>query len=442
MIACVALTAWGGVNAQSKIPQYVNFQAVARDDSNNPIIKQPIEVKLTILQGGSTGTPVYGAVYQDSTNQFGEFSRVLGTDPTFPVLNVSYDFKAIPWEKGNMWAKIEYKSVIGGQYKPVGTFQYLAQPYSFASGSAEKLTTAGVSGQVLTYDGTNWVAKDATAAAQKLAISGTTGQVLTFDGTNWVAKDAPVAFDGKWASITGKPTLFDGTWASLAGKPTLFDGTWGSLTGKPTLHTVATSGDFNDLKNKPTAITKTSQLTNDSKFGVFMPGMIMPWAGDATTVPAGWLLCDGIEVTSTQYPDLYNVIATFYGKGAGNAGSFNIPDFRGVFLRGANNGATWSNGDTFDPEASLRLTWKGGNGGDNVGSYQRDAFQGHWHDFQIDSRVASGFSGSGGRYADGASNMSVNNHVKDPISDGTNGTPRTSTETRPVNIYVNYIIKY
>lgn len=29
-----------------------------------------------------------------------------------------------------------------------------------------------------------------------------------------------------------------------------------------------------------------------------------------------------------------------------------------------------------------------------------------------------------------------------PISDGTNGTPRTGYETRPVNIVMHYIIKY
>jgi hypothetical protein len=41
---------------------------------------------------------------------------------------------------------------------------------------------------------------------------------------------------------------------------------WGSVTGKPTLATVATSGSYKDLSNKPTIPTKVSQLTNDSKF--------------------------------------------------------------------------------------------------------------------------------------------------------------------------------
>lgn len=35
---------------------------------------------------------------------------------------------------------------------------------------------------------------------------------------------------------------------------------------KPNLATVATSGSYNDLSNKPTIPTKTSDLTNDSGF--------------------------------------------------------------------------------------------------------------------------------------------------------------------------------
>lgn len=54
------------------------------------------------------------------------------------------------------------------------------------------------------------------------------------------------------------------------------------------------------------------------------PGMIVPYAGD--TEPDGWLLCDGANVSSEKYPDLYAVIGTKYGTG--KAGTFNLPDLR------------------------------------------------------------------------------------------------------------------
>ncbi len=61
------------------------------------------------------------------------------------------------------------------------------------------------------------------------------------------------------------------------------------------------------------------------KTGFLMPvGSVMPFAG--STAPAGWLLCDGSSKSTTDYADLYAVIAHTYG---GSGSAFNVPDFRG-----------------------------------------------------------------------------------------------------------------
>lgn len=44
----------------------------------------------------------------------------------------------------------------------------------------------------------------------------------------------PSIFSGSYADLTGKPVLFSGNYADLSNKPVLFDGTYASLTGKPT----------------------------------------------------------------------------------------------------------------------------------------------------------------------------------------------------------------
>lgn len=44
----------------------------------------------------------------------------------------------------------------------------------------------------------------------------------------------PPLFSGAYADLTGKPVLFSGNYTDLTGKPTLFDGAYASLTGKPT----------------------------------------------------------------------------------------------------------------------------------------------------------------------------------------------------------------
>jgi hypothetical protein len=80
----------------------------------------------------------------------------------------------------------------------------------------------------------------------------------------------------------------------------------------------------------------------------------------------------------------------------------------------------------------------GGETGDNVGSYQDDAFQGHRH--QVNGVAGSG-SGRGDE--NGSPNWSS---WRDPITGdpiaSSYGAPRLSTETRPNNVYVNFIIKW
>jgi microcystin-dependent protein len=52
------------------------------------------------------------------------------------------------------------------------------------------------------------------------------------------------------------------------------------------------------------------------------PGMIKPFAG--TTVPTGYLLCDGSAVSRTTYANLFSAIGTTYGSGDGST-TFNLP---------------------------------------------------------------------------------------------------------------------
>lgn len=79
--------------------------------------------------------------------------------------------------------------------------------------------------------------------------------------------------------VEQKGYLTSVAWGDIAGKPTLAtvatSGSYNDLSNKPDLSiyalssnlaTVATSGSYNDLIDKPTIPTTTSQLTNDSNF--------------------------------------------------------------------------------------------------------------------------------------------------------------------------------
>lgn len=62
----------------------------------------------------------------------------------------------------------------------------------------------------------------------------------------------------------------------------------------------------------------------------------------ATTAPAGYLACNGAAISRTVYADLFAVIGTTHGAGDGST-TFNLPDLRGEFIRG------WDNGRGVDP---------------------------------------------------------------------------------------------
>lgn len=165
-----------------------------------------------------------------------------------------------------------------------------------------------------------------------------------------------------------------------------------------------------------------------SATSAFPIGGITAFAG--TSAPAGYLLCDGTAVSRTTYASLFAAIGTAFGAGDGST-TFNVPDLRGRFLRGVDGTA----GN--DPDKSARTAMAtGGNVGNNIGSLQLDAFQGHAH------QVTGNGSASNGNNSASASSTGNLQPTISIISNGTHGTPRVSTETRPQNAYVNYIIKY
>lgn len=100
-----------------------------------------------------------------------------------------------------------------------------------------------------------------------------------------------------------------------------------------------------------------------------MVGMMATFA--MNSAPEGWLIANGSAVSRTTYARLFSRIGTLYGSGNGST-TFNLPDGRGVFLRGADLGRGYDSGRVF-------------------GSYQADAVK------TIDLQYYGPSSGSGTR---------------------------------------------
>ncbi|WP_260620639.1 phage tail protein [Pseudomonas protegens] len=141
------------------------------------------------------------------------------------------------------------------------------------------------------------------------------------------------------------------------------------------------------------------------------------------TVPPGFLEVDGSVQSAATYPDLAAYLGTTFNTGGEGAGNFRLPESRGEFLRG------WDHG-------------RGVDAGRSPGSWQADAFQGHYHASAADTAKPYSTGGTIGDYlAHFGTGNPTTNGVRDAINNGVDGTPRTASETRPRNLAVMWCIK-
>lgn len=148
-------------------------------------------------------------------------------------------------------------------------------------------------------------------------------------------------------------------------------------------------------------------------------GMIVPSPLDI--VPVGWLLCNGQAVSRASYSALFAAYGVKYGNGDGST-TFNLPDYRGLFLRGTDHGAG------IDPDAASRTDRGDGTTGDNVGTQQAEDVGPHNHRVNMYSHNAASCTGVLAAGNPGTSSCSG------PMSQN-----NTGVETRPINISVDFI---
>lgn len=116
--------------------------------------------------------------------------------------------------------------------------------------------------------------------------------------------------------------------------------------------------------------------------------------------------------TSGSQSGTHSYTQSRYGLGDGST-TFNLPDLRDQFLRG------------YSPTRAL-------------GTGQLDAFQGHGHS----GIPKDALGGPVSAFAYGGGTTQTAQSLITLVTDGVNGTPRAANETRPVNIALNYCIKY
>lgn len=151
-------------------------------------------------------------------------------------------------------------------------------------------------------------------------------------------------------------------------------------------------------------------------------------AGTTQPEPMGWMLCDGSALSAYQYPELYAALGGLYGtSGSGSDLTFNLPDLRGQFLRGVGT----------DSGSTENRTAAPGGTANGAGSTQLDALQTHQHTYSQPMDAVSGEQGTAFTAANPGAFTGPPTSQSDPSS-----VHVSQYETRPVNTFVNYLIKY
>jgi len=161
-----------------------------------------------------------------------------------------------------------------------------------------------------------------------------------------------------------------------------------------------------------------------------------------TTAPSGYLKCDGSAISRTTYAALFTIIGTTWGAGNGSS-TFNLPDLRGEFVRG------WDDGKGTDSGRSFASSQGDQNKQHNHSATSTSSVTdpGHFHNLLYNN---GSFGGSSGAVTPRGDNTPTTPGIDNRISTKTTGiTVSTSTtvanqggnEARPRNIAMMYVIK-
>jgi microcystin-dependent protein len=148
----------------------------------------------------------------------------------------------------------------------------------------------------------------------------------------------------------------------------------------------------------------------------------------------GWLVCDGSLLLISDYGMLYAALGDLYKQtGDSDTTKFRAPDYRGYFLRMVDWGSPLQ-----DPDLASRLM-PDGSKGSGVGSIQEDALQNHVHAYSQPFTTATATPNQTGSVTSAPQQVDTGVPIDAP---GETVPVKTSTETRPKNMYVYYLIKY
>ncbi|WP_202730558.1 phage tail protein [Achromobacter xylosoxidans] len=158
------------------------------------------------------------------------------------------------------------------------------------------------------------------------------------------------------------------------------------------------------------------------------------WWPLRSSIPAGQIPADGQTISRATFPDLVAMVAAGTVPVVPEADWLADPLKRGSYTTG--DGSSTIRVPDFNGRAagSLGALFQRSDGAVANGIITRDAMQGHFHAARNPGAAYGGGSSIQAIQSNAGSYAFADGGVGTPTSDGTNGTPRTAAETRPINV--------
>jgi hypothetical protein len=252
------------VNTQAQTG--LNFQGVARTSNNVILASQAITIKLSILQGSSTGTADYTETRRVTTNAQGLFTAVIGDTGAISTLG---NFTTINWKLTPKFLKIEMDAAAGTNFITMGTTQFQYVAYAQFAKTVDAENIVGIVPVALGGTGVNSL----TALKTALTLNNVNN---TTDLAKPISTLTQTALELKLnASDTNKYTKQTYSDSALLTKL--------STTGNAATATLATTATTAGNITATTNTTLTS-LSNLATVGTITSGV---WSGTAVAVEKG-----------------------------------------------------------------------------------------------------------------------------------------------------------
>ncbi len=278
-------------SANAQAPNLLNYQGVARNSAGNPLPNQKMNLRLSVHDRSATGNVVYSETRVIITNLGGLFSVQVGSTGT---TSTSGTIEGVSWLSGDKYLQVEIAPENNNNYLNLGTVQLVSVPYAFnavtASNALTVTTNANLTGVVTSVGNATSIASGAITSDMIGTLNKSKVGLDLVNNTSDAAKPISTLTQ---AALGTKLNVADSTSAyitptqlaankfdltpitnAIAGKLAIADSTNSYVTpaklaakafdstsisnrinlkaNTSSLATVATSGSYNDLTNKPT----------------------------------------------------------------------------------------------------------------------------------------------------------------------------------------------